>query len=468
MKKIINYCSFAILLAVIVIPLVFINTDEEAISEIDNKYLAENPFETNLEGVFTENCEAYVSERIGFREKEIFLYTVANDILFDEMVHPTYSYGKDGYVFLKFSDNREYTEYEEDFIHMLSEIQTYCNSRGVPFVFVFEPSKASIYKDKLPEGYNYNDEWVAEFLGRLDEEGINYVDTSEVLKLKREEGIDGFNVKYNAGHWNDIGAFYGMNAVLENLNAQGLNVHINREDEYEVNSELRTSLMVSEFPISEYEPVYSLINEKKDIEAITDDYTDEVKRNEDFPGFGYVINSNRGDEECVNALVFQGSYINGMGWKFLENAFNEYVAVQNYQNILNLDYYFNIFQPDCVVLDAAQYTFSDVYFGSEGMSLLDLSPRFEEFEGYDEIEYNVGNIEVEKGDKITNIVLTGIPEECEYAYYCSGDEEYDMSMQYDSEKETKFFTLSLKNEDWNDGEIYLIDSVNNVKYQIEI
>ena len=44
---------------------------------------------------------------------------------------------------------------------------------------------------------------------------------------------------------------------------------------------------------------------------------------------------------------------------FIEDP--EYIGVHDYQNVLNLDYYFNIFQPS-IVFEVAEYTFSDSYF----------------------------------------------------------------------------------------------------------
>lgn len=463
MRKIITYIGFAGFILILLIPLVLLNPKKDAVSEIDNKYLAVNPFSAG--GDFTDNCEAFISERIGFRNEEITLYTILNDKLFDEMVHPSYAYGKDGYVFFKFGKNKEYGDFEENFIHMLSEIQKYCEDRNVPFVFVFEPSKASIYTDKLPDGFNYNDDWVSLFTKRLDEEGINYVDNTFVLKSLRNEGIEGFNIKYNAGHWNDVGAFYGMNAILRNLESQGVNLHVNLENEYNVDLVLRDSLLVSQFPIVEYEPVYSLIDEGNIIKDISDQYDNEVVRCAQYHGFGYRINNKRQEEKCAKALVFQGSYINGMGYKFLENGFGEYIYVHDYQNILDFEYYFNIFKPDCVILDAAQYTFSSGYFDNAKMQAFELNPLLSIFDGYRMESISNPPIEIEQGETITNITINVPLDNIDYAYYYTETGEYDVIQKYDSANNTSYYSLSIENNNVSsDGVFYFIDTVNKVKY----
>lgn len=210
-------------------------------------------------------------------------------------------------VFLRPSAAVTYGEYQEAFVHMLIEIQEYCNARDIPFVFVFDPSKTSVFRDKLRDGYNYDDRWVEQFIAKLEENGIEHVDNTLTMKKCRDNGIKVFNDKYNAGHWNDTGAFYGMNAALECLAGQGETVHINSIDEYTIDQVLQTSLPISRFPINEYEPVYYLKSDK-DVIDCTGLYDGEVIRDEYFPGFAYYVNDKRGKQGCPKALVFQGSY----------------------------------------------------------------------------------------------------------------------------------------------------------------
>lgn len=70
-------------------------------------------------------------------------------------------------------------------------------------------------------------------------------------------------------------------------------------------------------------------------------------------------------------LSFQGSYMNGMGYKFLGNSFGEYIVVQDYQNIFNLDYYFELFQPECVIFETAEYTLTSSFYDFEEMKDLE-------------------------------------------------------------------------------------------------
>lgn len=112
---------FTILLFVLAVKF---NWKENVVSEIDNRMLTNNPFESDEEfeaGEFAEALEDYAQDRIDYRDEMIYLYTLANDKLFGEMVHPSYIYGKDGYVFLLPSHPPEFNDYHIDFIDMIKK-----------------------------------------------------------------------------------------------------------------------------------------------------------------------------------------------------------------------------------------------------------------------------------------------------------------------------------------------------------
>ena len=102
--KVITVICFAL---IILIPILTFNFEENAVSVIDNRELAKNPFsvkkreyneenyeeeesEEGKEKRLTENIENYVSDRIGLRDEMILSYTILNDRIFEKMVHPSY------------------------------------------------------------------------------------------------------------------------------------------------------------------------------------------------------------------------------------------------------------------------------------------------------------------------------------------------------------------------------------------
>lgn len=399
--KIIKCISIILFALILIVPVCFFNTDSNSVSTIDNRKLTENPM--TLKGDLTNNIQNYVNDRIGFRDEMITAYTVLNDRIFGKMVHPSYSYGKDGYVFgAGITTGNEFSDFHVVFADMVAEIQAYCDERDVPFLFVFNPAKPAVYSDKIAAGINYNREWVNQFFAELDKRNINYLDNTQTLISLRENGIEGFNQKYDANHWNDIGAFYGTQAMLSRLSQLCNNIHINSIDEFSVSETQQSTLLVSKFPINELVPQLSL---NISVSSLHDDYFSEIELNDSYKGFGYYVNTSDRVRETPKTLVFQGSYMNNYGYKYLINAFKEYIHIHDYQNVLNFPYYFNIIQPECVIFEVAEYTFSNQYFNYENMKKISYNPQLSALKEneYTVIDNAIQNLSVDKGDTLTTI-----------------------------------------------------------------
>ena len=437
--KIITVVLFFVLLA---IPVITFNWKENVVSEIDNRNLTNNPFGDNYvidgEMDLSGALEDYVQDRIGLRSEMISAYTLLYDRVFGEMVHPSYMYGKDGYVFAGVSYT-EFGEYHIAFADMIKRVQDYCADRNVPFVFMFDPSKATVLRDKLADGINYNNDWVEEFFEALNERGINYVDNTELMIEKTEEGEDVFNQKYDAGHWNDLGAFYGVNSVLEDLKKFFPQIHLNKKSDFDIKEELNTSLPVSRFPIHEYEPLFVPRYELVDL---TEEYQDEVQIDPQHRMFLYQINDKEKEAGSPKTLVFQGSYINEMGYKFFANSLGEYIAIHNYQNIINFDYYFNLFQPECVVFEVAEYTVSDSYFDYDNMINMQLNPAFTTFDGLQVVNHSISEctVEITEGEKTWIVAVDELPADTQYAYLQTGEDNV-FDLKFDQEDENYKVTL---------------------------
>lgn len=428
--------SFAIIVFVLMIltPVAMMNTEPCSISKIDNRALAKFPFgEGAPKGALTMNIESYVQDRIGFREKMILAFAILNDKLFGKMVHPTYCYGKDGYIFLNIEPNVHYGEYHVCFAEMVKQIQTYCEKRNVPFLFAFEPLKNSVLKQYLPRGVNYDNSWIKTFLHTLREKNINYIDNTGFLIQKTLSGEVVFNKKFDAGHWNDWGAFYGVNNILTAMRDQVNTIHVNSMDEFNVTQHLETSLLVSEFPIYEYVPAFAFkyISE----ENKTNLYSDELERDSQYKSFSYYVNNQRQNQGSPKVLVFQGSYMNGKGNKYLRNSFGEYIAVHNYQNVINFPYYFNIFKPDFVLFEVTEHTLNNGYFDMKRMKSMNLNPPLADVLSNNDEQLvhralNTSEIKVKEGKMLAKITWTGGPKGG-FVWLLLGDEEFDMIRSHD-------------------------------------
>lgn len=429
--------------------------EPEAVSNIDNRMLAKNPFNIEMrtdDGDFTEEIEEYVNDRIGFRDQMILKYTLLNDRLFGKMVHPSYCYGQDGHVFFKMYDNVEYGDFHETFADMVKKIQDYCEERSVPFLFVLEPSKESILDEYLPKGVQRDDSWRNMFLEALDKRGVHYIDNMVILQKKTDAGEIVFNQKYDVGHWNDLGAYYGTNMILSEVQKSFSGVHINTYEELEISQKLETSLEVSEFPIYEWVPEISIPTKA---ENLTNDFVEEVEINPNHPVFGYYKNQQRINENAPKVLMFQGSHMNSYGTKYIVNGLGEYIYVHNYQNIIDFSYYFNIFQPEYVIFEVADRTLLNPFFDYNHMKGMKLAPTLKSVETFVSKKENLildpEMIHEEKGKMLTKVFWNGSDEIEEDYIWMVLDKEFDMRKNKDG-----LYELTLLNETWENNKDALV------------
>ena len=192
-----------------------------------------------------------------------------------------------------------------------------------------------------------------------------------------------------------------------------------------------------------------------------------VVLNEQFPHFQYVINEKRKEEGAPKALVFQGSYMNEMGYKFLENSLGEYIAVHDYQNVINFDYYYNIFQPDCVIFEVAEYTVNEDYFSQENMEKMVLNPKEEGLEENSEViseELNKSDFTAEKNGSLYNIEVQNLDKDAEYVYMEINDNIYDMKKDENGRK----YSVTINARDYDENNIEFITYKSGVikKYSL--
>lgn len=232
--------------------------------------------------------------------------------------------------------------------------------RDIDFVYAVEPSKATIYTEYLPAGYTYNTNSLDYFISLLKEKNVNFVNNAEVL-LEAKEDTQVFDPMFDAGHWNETGAIIGISAILDRINMLDPRVGQVNIDNFEAKEYVNTTLPSSYFPINETTTKYSLIEDNSDY---IEDYEEEIIRSEDFPGYSHYKNNNKTDGPRI--LVFSGSYFNNKEKFFTEN-FSEVMKIHNYHNVINYDYYINIFNPDIVLFESTEYTHTNHYFPVDGM-----------------------------------------------------------------------------------------------------
>ena len=414
---------FLIVMAILVsLPNLCFNWEKDSISPIDNRKLTEFGLES---GDKTSMIESFVKDRIGFRSGSIDLYTELNDTLFGEMVHPTYMYGKDGYIFAKVVAEVVDKEFIDTFCSYLQKVQQYCTDRDVPFLYCINPSKTTVYNRYLPAGYTYRNDFLENLYESLERYGIHYISNVELLTDKSmTEQV--YNVKYDAGHWNDLGCFYGTNHMLGEISKNFPAVKPHTKEDFEIFQKEETTLPVSHFQIQEQVPFY--VNKGEEHVTNCAEAFSSIRLDKNYHAFGVFENRNPGFENLPKVLFFHGSYYNSRV-QFYNTSFQESYQVHNYQNFIDFDYYFNLFKPDCVILETAEYATTCSYFDPERLQEKQLNPPYETVKHVVHAERNMEELEytIDTKDAITTVSLE-LERPYSYGYLLLGEEEFDLQI----------------------------------------
>lgn len=361
MKKL-KILFISIFSLILILPITFFNFQKDYISELDNRKLAELPsFE--MSDKYNKSLLSYIDDRYGGRTTALGYYPIFNDRVFGELTHPLYMYGKDGHIFFRPGDEISYTSYHQNFADYIVKMRDYVESKGSKFYLMINPEKSSVYREDLPAGLNYNRDWIEQFEAELSKYKINFVDNTVVLKEK-SKSEDVYNRKFDAGHWNDLGAFYGVNNLLDTISKDFSSVEKLTFDDFDIKEKEEPYLKLSEFPIYEKTPEFILKDEEL-YGDLSQNY-DYIDLDENYSTFSYWKNNNPEQMSLPKTLVYQGSYLNGRE-KYLKSRFSDYIAIHNYQNVFNIVEHFEEFNPDIVIFEVAEYTFNESYFAEESM-----------------------------------------------------------------------------------------------------
>lgn len=176
-------------------------------SQTENRLLAQWPefsWTALRDGSFTEAVEEYFADQFPLRDQWTGMKARAEQLLGKTEFHGVYLCG--GTLISKVEPP------EEDRVRSnLAYIQRFAERVQAPVVLGFIPSAAEIWRDKLPPGAESWDQTL--LLAAAEETGLRTADLYNTLA-----DHSGEDIFYRTDHhWTTLGAFYGANALLEEL-----------------------------------------------------------------------------------------------------------------------------------------------------------------------------------------------------------------------------------------------------------
>ncbi len=170
---------------------------------------------------FAGKLEAYLGDRFGLRP---LLTAAAGDLKFAFRVPigQLVVIGKDGWLYWNGQEEMEQyagvllltRERLQLWLDNLESMRAWAEARGMRFVFVIAPNKSEIYPEHLPDGLAPARLTAADQLtAALRRDGrIDFVDLRGVMRAAKSTG----QVYYKTDtHWNPVGAYYALQAVMK-------------------------------------------------------------------------------------------------------------------------------------------------------------------------------------------------------------------------------------------------------------
>lgn len=338
---------------ILIIPTLTTNIKPEQMSTFDNRALQEFPPLNDKN--FRRSVERYTSDRVGLRNEMITAYQYYCAALFHKLVHPSYVYGKGGHIIapwdlVSFQHLDVSEKYLTTYTDYIENLQKFCNQKNMDFLYVLIPNKETIYPEAFPDGYNVKDQpgRTELILDLLDKKSVEHTTPIDLFNSLKNDHLL-YNVKYDAGHWNDTGAFYGHQMIIDHISEKYPEAGHLSLDEFDLTQTKAEYLAASYFRVNEMVPDYEL---KETDSVLCDEVFDQIAVSSPNQYHYYYKNEALARSGAPKVMIFGDSYLR-YGYKFYLNHCSELVMLHA-EFMPNAEYYISLFQPDFVIYETAE------------------------------------------------------------------------------------------------------------------
>lgn len=232
MKEKIRYLYLTIFfISVLLLPVVFFEHQEDAVSFVQAKTLAAKP-SFFMEGKRNENfiseLQQYVEERIGFRDDAIAAVLVLKYKLFRILDVPDFFLGSNGNIYYStnfdqidvYTGKNKYTMEElAEMAQCLTGMDEALSKVGTDLYCAYIPNKEGVYWEDFK-----SDIAIHADKSRMDDFYDFLVTNTEICAVNLKSELSGSKNEemlyyrvYDGSHWNQNGAFRGTQAILRRM-----------------------------------------------------------------------------------------------------------------------------------------------------------------------------------------------------------------------------------------------------------
>ena len=361
--RVLNGVFIALFMAMLTIPLVFVDFASDRVSVQENRMLANFPEPVSMRrhpGDFIRGFDAWFKDSTGFREQLVALYNVLvknrwlnsawymnrqNVYLIGEEGHQYYA-GQGGNLIGKFQGKRFLTD--EQLTNMavkLDEVKTYLDSKSIPLVVMFCTDKESIYPEFYPSSIK---------------RGPEPVQLDLITKyLQEHTGVDVFNIRQallteknnfmlyavssgDLSHYNEIGAFFAYRELMRHINFYLPEIIPYELKDIDVSYDRTGTPDVSLKTVTIYR-------------KLDPSFFDDVNVRRPFTWENEAYENEEPDLPVI--LLFRDSYAGYTGGRFLTNYLPQHfgrAVFIHYNNIEHLEEYIDRYKPNIVVFESVE------------------------------------------------------------------------------------------------------------------
>lgn len=249
MKKsnLINEIFIFLFVIMLVLPNLFFNRVPNAVSEIENRVLAQKPeivdANGNLNNEYIQEFEDYFDDNIGFKQKATELNLISKYKLFGVLDMPNWIMGKDNNLFYTTNgeDIKTYAGanlYDEDTLNEmacnLEYMNLYFRQLGCKTYNMFIPNKEAVYSELYnPYVFHSNESRMDLFEKYLSEHtDLNTLNIKGALIENKTEQL--YYKSYDASHWNMNGAYIGYMELMKRLLVDSPELKILSKDDFDI------------------------------------------------------------------------------------------------------------------------------------------------------------------------------------------------------------------------------------------
>jgi hypothetical protein len=360
--RIFNGGFIVLFMAMLMLPLVFVDLSSDRVSVEENRMLAERPKLADIRNhpdTFVRGFDMWFKDSTGFREKLIKLYQMTDK---NKWLNAVIRYTDGQYVYLIGEKGHHYFAGGGELIskfqgkqflsdeqlaktaNKLEEVKSYLDSKGIPFAVIFCTDKESIYPEYYPKSIKRGPEpiqldVITSYLQKHT--SVDVFNIRQALLAEKNNYLLYNNVfmgKYDITHYNQIGAFFAYRELMKHIN-----IHFPEIIPYELND---IDISYDENGI----PEVSLKNEKTYIK-LDPSLIDDI----DITAFTWgeqVYKNTQPDLPVI--LFFHDSYA---AEHFIGKYFAQHFGKAIFIHYAYLEYFKEIithYKPDIVVFESAE------------------------------------------------------------------------------------------------------------------